>query len=90
MSRQGVGSVIVVADGRPLGIVTDRDLRRKVVAEARDANGVRCSLDEYGARRFSNVPRRLPYGVPTSPEERQTPDQEAGASNAVRSPTFFS
>lgn len=37
MSREGVGSVIVLADGRPIGIVTDRDLRRKVVAEARDA-----------------------------------------------------
>ena len=37
MSREGVGSVIVVADGRPLGIVTDRDLRRKIVVHARDA-----------------------------------------------------
>jgi CBS domain-containing protein len=37
MSREGVGSVVVLADGRPVGIVTDRDLRRKVVADARDA-----------------------------------------------------
>ena len=37
MSREGVGSVVVLADGRPIGIVTDRDLRRKVVADARDA-----------------------------------------------------
>jgi CBS domain-containing protein len=37
MSREGVGSVLVLADGRPIGIVTDRDLRRKVVAEGRDA-----------------------------------------------------
>lgn len=36
MTREGVGSVLVVADDRPVGIVTDRDLRRKVVAEARD------------------------------------------------------
>jgi CBS domain-containing protein len=37
LSRQHVGSVIVVDDDEsPLGIVTDRDLRRKVVAEARD------------------------------------------------------
>jgi CBS domain-containing protein len=37
MSRAEVGSVLVLADDRPIGIVTDRDLRRKVVAEARDA-----------------------------------------------------
>lgn len=34
MSREGVGSVIVVDDGRPVGIVTDRDL--VVRAMARD------------------------------------------------------
>jgi CBS domain-containing protein len=37
MSRRGAGSAVVTApDGLPVGIVTDRDLRRKVVAEARD------------------------------------------------------
>lgn len=37
MSREGVGSVVVVgAGGTPVGIVTDRDLRRKVVGEGRD------------------------------------------------------
>jgi CBS domain-containing protein len=36
MSREGVGSVLVLADGRAIGIVTDRDLRRKIVAAARD------------------------------------------------------
>ena len=37
LSRQRVGSVIVVKeDETPIGTVTDRDLRRKVVAEARD------------------------------------------------------
>ncbi len=38
LSREGVGSIVIVDDdGAPLGIVTDRDLRRKLVAEARDA-----------------------------------------------------
>ena len=38
MSAEGVGSIVVVdAAGDPRGIVTDRDLRRKVLAEARDA-----------------------------------------------------
>jgi CBS domain-containing protein len=37
LSDEAVGSVVVVgADGAPLGIVTDRDLRRKIVAEGRD------------------------------------------------------
>jgi len=37
LSTEGVGSVVVCDDlGAPAGIVTDRDLRRKVVAEGRD------------------------------------------------------
>lgn len=37
LSREGVGSIVVVdVEGAPVGIVTDRDLRRKVVAEGRD------------------------------------------------------
>jgi CBS domain-containing protein len=42
MSEERVGSVIVMdADGRPAGIVTDRDLRRKVVAAERDPRTTR-------------------------------------------------
>lgn len=37
MSREGVGSVVVVSDGFPAGIVTDRDLRRTIVGEGRDS-----------------------------------------------------
>ena len=41
LSGAGVGSVVVLGDdGAPLGIVTDRDLRTKVVAEARDPRTV--------------------------------------------------
>jgi CBS domain-containing protein len=37
LSEQAVGSVVIVdADGAPVGIVTDQDLRRKVVAAGRD------------------------------------------------------
>ena len=37
LSSEGVGSVVVIGSaGDPIGIVTDRDLRRKVVAEGRD------------------------------------------------------
>lgn len=37
LSRESVGSVVVVDDdGAPAGIVTDRDLRQKIVAQGRD------------------------------------------------------
>ena len=37
MAAAGVGSIVIVGeDGAPAGIVTDRDLRSKVVAEGRD------------------------------------------------------
>jgi CBS domain-containing protein len=39
MNEAGVGSILVVDDAmRPLGIVTDTDLRRKVVAEGRSSD----------------------------------------------------
>jgi CBS domain-containing protein len=38
-SGESIGSVVVVDDaGAPIGIVTDRDLRARVVAESRDAS----------------------------------------------------
>ncbi len=42
MAVAGVGSTVIVGDdGAPVGIVTDRDLRGKVVAEGRDPAGTR-------------------------------------------------
>lgn len=43
MSRERVGCVVVVADGSTIGIVTDRDLRRKLIAEGRDARATPAS-----------------------------------------------
>jgi CBS domain-containing protein len=44
LSRHRVGAVVVAAaDGAPLGIVTDRDLRDKVVAGGRDAGSTRAA-----------------------------------------------
>jgi CBS domain-containing protein len=41
MSVQGVGAIVVISDdGRPLGIVTDRDLVVRVMAEGRDPEKV--------------------------------------------------
>jgi CBS domain-containing protein len=38
MREQGVGCVVITKDGRPLGIVTDRDLVVRVVADGIDAS----------------------------------------------------
>lgn len=43
MRDRQVGSVIVVDDGRPVGIVTDRDLVMRVLAEGRDPRTTRVS-----------------------------------------------
>jgi CBS domain-containing protein len=44
LSRHRVGAVVVgAADGEALGIVTDRDLRSKVVADGRDAGSTRAA-----------------------------------------------
>jgi len=43
LTREGVGSVIVVVDSDLRGIVTDRDLRTKVLADGRDPAGTRAA-----------------------------------------------
>lgn len=40
MRRRNISSVVVCTDGAPSGIVTDRDLRNKVVAAGSDPNGL--------------------------------------------------
>jgi CBS domain-containing protein len=41
LSQEGVGSIVVLdADGGPAGIITDRDLRRHVLASGRDPGAV--------------------------------------------------
>jgi CBS domain-containing protein len=41
MAERNVGSVVVVKDGRPLGIVTDRDLALRVLGRGRSGRDVR-------------------------------------------------
>ena len=38
MNRFEIGSLIIVSSGKAVGIMTERDLLKRVVAEARDAN----------------------------------------------------
>ena len=44
MRNRGIGSVVVVQDGFPVGIVTERDLVHRVLAEGRDPE--KCVVDE--------------------------------------------
>jgi CBS domain-containing protein len=39
MRDRGIGSVVVVEDGRPVGIVTERDLVHRVMAASMDPDG---------------------------------------------------
>ena len=48
MREKGVGSVIVVEDGKPIGIVTERDLVHRVMAEGRVPD--RCSADYVSSK----------------------------------------
>ncbi len=43
MRDENIGAVVVEEDGRPLGVVTDRDLVVRVVAAGRDPQRVRLS-----------------------------------------------
>jgi CBS domain-containing protein len=40
MHREGVGSIIVVRENEPVGIVTDRDLALDIIPEGRDFAGM--------------------------------------------------
>lgn len=40
MRDQNIGSIVVAREGEPLGIITDRDLALRVVADAQDANSL--------------------------------------------------
>jgi CBS domain-containing protein len=44
MRRRSIGSVIVVKDGFPVGVVTERDLVHRVLAEGRDPD--KCVADQ--------------------------------------------
>jgi len=41
MRAQNIGAIVVSQDGHPLGIVTDRDLVTRVLAEGRDPTSVK-------------------------------------------------
>jgi CBS domain-containing protein len=43
MTVKRIGSVIIIDDGKPVGIVTERDLVRRVLAEGLDSASIRAS-----------------------------------------------
>src|SRR4051794_36252062 len=53
MKREDVGSVPVVEGGRLAGILTDRDIVLRVVAEGRDPRAITCS--EIASRQIATI-----------------------------------
>ena|SRR5437016_279627 len=53
MKREDIGSVPVVEDGRLAGILTDRDIVLRVVAEGRDARSITCG--EIASRQIATI-----------------------------------
>lgn len=52
MIERGIGSAVVVADGKPTGIITDRDALRAV---ARGADTTTATVNDYVTGRLSTV-----------------------------------
>jgi CBS domain-containing protein len=56
MVERGVGSAVVVVDGKPVGIVTDRDVMR---AYAQGADGSGRNVAQYLSRRLLTAPATM-------------------------------
>lgn len=59
MGRQNVGSVVIEKDGAPIGVVTDRDLALRVIAEELDPGRVTVDKIMSPFPAFANVHRGL-------------------------------
>ncbi|MCA1691219.1 MAG: CBS domain-containing protein [Actinobacteria bacterium] len=52
MMERGVGSAVVITDGKPSGIITDRDTLKAI---AQGANGGRVTVDEFLTRKLATA-----------------------------------
>jgi signal-transduction protein with cAMP-binding, CBS, and nucleotidyltransferase domain len=59
MKRQNIGSIVVEEDGMPIGILTDRDLAMRIVAEELDAASVTVNRVMSALPAFLTVQRDL-------------------------------
>jgi CBS domain-containing protein len=59
MSRQNIGSVVIEENGAPVGVVTDRDLALRVIAEELDPAGVTVGQVMSPFPAFSNAHRGI-------------------------------
>ncbi|UCH31669.1 MAG: CBS domain-containing protein [Candidatus Bathyarchaeota archaeon] len=58
MSRKNVGSIVVTHEGRPVGIVTERDMVKRVVAKGLEASKAR--IGEIMSQPLNIIPVDLP------------------------------
>lgn len=63
MRSRNIGSVVVASDGEPLGVVTDRDLTIRVLAEGRDAGTLRLEQVMSPQPIFLSVRRSLDEAI---------------------------
>jgi CBS domain-containing protein len=59
MRRQNIGSIVIEDDGMPIGVVTDRDLALRLVADELDAGSVTVDRVMSAFPAFSNPHRDL-------------------------------
>jgi CBS domain-containing protein len=59
MRRQNIGSIVIEEDGTPIGIVTDRDLAMRLVADELEAGSVTVDRVMSAFPAFSNPHRDL-------------------------------
>jgi CBS domain-containing protein len=58
MREEGLGSLVVVKDGRPTGILTDRDLVLEILCNRLDPGAV--SVDEIASRSLVTIEQEAP------------------------------
>lgn len=65
MRKENVGSVVIARDGEPLGLITDRDLAMRVLADAQDPAAVRLGEVMTPDPIFISVRRSLDEAIVT-------------------------
>jgi len=58
MSKKAVGSIVVTSEGKPVGIVTERDIMERVVARGLDASEVQ--MKEIMSKSLITTKGRMP------------------------------
>jgi CBS domain-containing protein len=79
MDEKNIGCLVVVEDGTPIGIITEKDFLRKVVASQKDLNS---RVEEIMSTPLISIERKVDYGeaaaIMTKNKIRRLPVIEEG------------